>query len=325
VRKWQGGAGEAEAPQLDPLEAAALSHSSTKTQSLSRIFSMLGSLGLQELPPSGELVTESVAKLIVAQWACSYRTTAVKETLAKLHGTSFSTVDRIIKEYEATGTARQPRMGQGRKFEGPQYVFAGPRKYGNIQRLEAAVVKLPTTAPAKDVHRVFMEDGHGGEPSLSLIKSALLTMQYSDKQLTKRARERDDAACDNWMANMLAKYSSHQLVFIDETYALHTAHALACTSCHSLTNLVSDRLPLPSSFSTPPLPSLLPSSLTGMRITARPTDDVGARGRGHEPLASSSFTVARHTQRWVSSPYRACSTAISSKVDTTRSSFSSPS
>ena len=74
----------------------------------------------------------------------------------------------------------------------------------------------------------YLESGCGGEPSLATVGKALRNqLDYTGKLLTKRARERDGAACDAWERRMKGKYQSRQLVFIDETCVSTRPHPTA--------------------------------------------------------------------------------------------------
>ena len=170
-------------------------------------------------PPSGAVVGERVAELILQHWSSSNQRDADAHRIANTFATSFTTVKRIVDHSQQTGQARVPKQGTGKRDD-PRWVFAGKGGPANLLRLEGAVAAGKVDDLVSDVRLNYLEDGHGGEPAVRTVALALRErLDYTGKQLTKRARERDGDACDAWMRNVKGKYESRQLVFIDETCA----------------------------------------------------------------------------------------------------------
>ena len=86
---------------------------------------------LPDFEPTGDVVTERVAELIVASWKVSNRTVADMLPIAGRFATSVRSVERVVNEWKATGVVRCPIQGQG-KTSDPRYVFAGPEGRLNL-------------------------------------------------------------------------------------------------------------------------------------------------------------------------------------------------
>jgi hypothetical protein len=174
-------------------------------------------LSLAALPPSGDVIDEQLAGVILQHWRLSSQRPANAHIIAQAFGTSADTVMRIVSHFETTGAVRVPQPGTGKKDD-PRWFFAGSRGPGNLRRLEEAHAAGKPDDLVVDVRQRYMEDGHGGAPALSTVGTALLhKLDLTVKLITKRALERDDAACARWIARVKAMYESRQLLFIDET------------------------------------------------------------------------------------------------------------
>jgi len=188
--------------------------------------------GVAALPPSGRVVTESVAALIIDHWYQSNQTAAHKSIIAGMFATSVSVVERIIKAYEESHTVRVPRQGQGRSSDARNFFgVAGASGPANLLRLEAAYGAGKVDDFVADIRSRFLADGfglnaNGAAPDESTLARVLrTTLDYTGKQVSKRARERDEKACDKWISRMTGDYTSDMLVFIDETHEnLRTAN-----------------------------------------------------------------------------------------------------
>jgi hypothetical protein len=246
------------------------------------------------LPPSGRVVTESVAALIIDHWYQSNQTAAHKSIIAGMFATSVSVVERIIKAYEESHTVRVPRQGQGRSSDARNFFgVAGASGPANLLRLEAAYGAGKVDDFVADIRSRFLADGFGlnangaAQDESTLARVLRTTLDYTGKQVSKRARERDEKACDKWISRMTGDYTSDMLVFIDETYAPHCQLRASCKA----------QLPPTKPRSTPTGWSLLTWSCwewTGMRTCGLPTVSM-AGPRGVSGLvARASSTVARH-------------------------------
>ena len=171
------------------------------------------------LPPSGNVVSKAVADLIISHWKTSNQREADVSRIAGLFATSEKSVHRVVTAWQADGTIREPHQGQSKRSD-PRHVFAGKKGPYNLLVLERAEAAGPCDDFTEEVRRRYFEMGGGGDPSLRTVQDALLNgLNMTSKVLSKRARERDSAKCDAWIALMTNKYTSDQLVFIDETSA----------------------------------------------------------------------------------------------------------
>jgi hypothetical protein len=239
------------------------------------------------LPPSGKVLTQQVVQLILEHWYASDQTAVARKSIAGIFATSVPSVARIISKYEAEGVVRVSKQGQGKQLD-PRNFFgvAGASGPANLLRLESAYGAGKVDDYIGDIRDRYLADGfgynaRGQAPDESTVGKALRALDYTGKQMSKRARERDHVACEKWMETMSSKYVSNQLVFLDET----------CAPPHPLPT------PRAPSSATPPLALLrCPSwEWPGMTVYVPPTASMAAPRRAAARAAHASSTAARPT------------------------------
>ena len=138
-----------------------------------------------QLAPSGEVVTERAAQLILAQWEASNQTAADVAIIAGAFAKSVSTVERAVV---ADTLVRVPCAGQGRMtFAGFSRDHAGGE---NRKLLEQAEAAGPCDDLTRDILNCYMDLGSGGDPTESCVAATLRgpDFLFTRKVLAKRAR-----------------------------------------------------------------------------------------------------------------------------------------
>ena len=138
--------------------------------------------------------------------------------IAAKYSISLSTVKRILENHRATGAARVPRQGTGRRDD-PRWVFAGSKGALNLIDLERAAESEEADADEMYVELYDRWQSQGGADCAErTMRDALRDrLNYSTKQLTTYAAERDAKACDRAFEKMITDYRVEQFLLLDET------------------------------------------------------------------------------------------------------------
>ena len=147
----------------------------------------------------------------------SNKTEADVRRIADLFKTSVTTANKIFSQWRSTQTIRKPHQGQGKRSD-PRWVFAGPGAATNLLQLERAFGEGECDDFAADIRTRYLESGGAGSPSERTVATALRDrLAFTSKGISKRARERNAARCEAWIARVNQKYTANQIVCIDET------------------------------------------------------------------------------------------------------------
>ena len=139
-------------------------------------------------------------------------------TIAGVLGTSVSSVERIIAASGLDGEPREPRQGQG-KIDDRRWVFDGPRGAANVRALEQVMERGDPDELMQEVHVRWMQAGVGGGAYSTMCRALHKKLGYTTKRLSTEARERDPLRCDIWHNNIRTRFTSEQLLCVDESSA----------------------------------------------------------------------------------------------------------